>query len=224
MSLVRLIHPHTHTPTQTLLIASRIHLYGSAADPELAAAVAAAIDGHWNAPQAEVQLGNRTCRVVFQTEGFYLPDLEPETVWYNDDPANYYFRVEDFVLGDISFVDGIGSNTGYFKKANLLQTSTTAAHEFGHCLGLDHPSELDIRGGQQPGIMYPRGTICDPAFQYDPESRAGDKGGTLDPRHRQVMLADIQELRLHKLRFSSGGEAPLGGFSSIYHFPHSPAE
>ena len=222
MSLVRLIH--THTPTHTLLIASRIHLYGAAADPALATAVAAAIDTHWNEPRASVQIGKNSYQLAFRSEGIYVPDLEPETVWYNDDPANYYFRVEDFVLGDISFVDGIGSNTGYFKKANLLQTSTTAAHEFGHCLGLDHPAELDIRGGQQPGIMYPRGTICDPAFQYDPESRAGDKGGTLDPRHRQVTLADIQELRLHKLRFSAGGEAVLGGFSSIYHFPHEPAE
>ncbi len=99
------------------------------------------------------------------------PDLKPETVWYNDDPKLNFFRVEDYATGNISFVDAIGSNTGYLKLDNLLQTSTTIAHEYGHTLGCVHPQILDIRGGLEPAIMYPRGTICDPSLQYDPNAK-----------------------------------------------------
>lgn len=218
MSLVRLIKE----PRPTLLIQSRFHLYGSAAEPALAEQLAADIDAYWNAPEAVVKIGNCDYRVFFRTEGIYAPDLEPETVWYNDDPSNYYFRVEDFVLGNISFVDGIGANTGYLKRDNLLQTGTTVAHEFGHCLGLDHPELLDIRGGLWPDIMHPRGTICDPSFQYDPLAEAGAAGGTLDPQHRKVTSRTIAALRLHRLRFSASDESTLGGFTSIYHNAHLP--
>lgn len=82
---------------------------------------------------------------------------------------------------NISFVDGLNSNTGYFLLDNLLNGSTTAAHEFGHTLGLDHPHNLDIRGKGVPGIMYPRGTIVDPPYQYDPNAAPGKPGGTMNP-------------------------------------------
>ena len=149
-------------------------------------------------------------------------DLDPEKVWYNDNPQLNFFRIEEYVMGDISFVDGLNCNTGYFKLANLLQTSTTAAHEYGHTIGLDHPDDLDIRGQQAPAIMYPRGTISDPHFQYDPNAIAGKTGGTLDPKFRKVTQADIDALRLHRLSFSEKGLASIGGFSSIYHEKHSP--
>ena len=100
---------------------------------------------------------------------------------------NNYFRVEEFSESHISFVDGIGSNTGYFKLDNLLNNSTTAAHEFGHTLGLLHPEHLDIRGKGAPGIMYPRGTIVDPHFQYDPDAEPAATGGTMNPFHRKVL-------------------------------------
>ena len=61
----------------------------------------------------------------------------------------------------------VGCNTGYFKLENLYKGSTTAAHEYGHTLGLQHPADLDLRGKGIPGIMYPRGTLVDPQFQYD---------------------------------------------------------
>ena len=82
-------------------------------------------------------------------------------------PRNNFFRIEEFATGNISFTDGIGSNSGYFKLENLYKGSTTAAHEYGHTIGLEHPVILDIRGKGQPGIMYPRGTLVDPQFQYD---------------------------------------------------------
>jgi hypothetical protein len=140
----------------------------------------------------------------------------------NTNPRNNYFRIEEFVIGNISFVDGIGCNTGYFKLENLYPGSTTAAHEYGHSIGLHHPPVLDIRGRGVPGIMYPRGTLVDPPFQYDPSRPAGVTGGTMHPMHRKVMPADIQQLQLHRLYFRNR-RAVVGEFSNIYHWNHAEA-
>ena len=174
------------------------------------------ISSHWNEPLATVRINNNLFDVQFDIDGVYEPDLDPEKVWYNDNPRFNFFRIEKFATGNISFVDGIGCNSGYFLLDNLLQTGTTAAHEYGHTLGLEHPTRLDIRGQGVPGIMYPRGTICDPAFQYDPAAEPGKTGGTLNPMHRKVLPADIEALKLHKLLFTNG-RATVGDFSSLYH-------
>jgi hypothetical protein len=204
--------------TGTLVIHSTFFFYGDAASDALAQQIAHDIGLHWNEPGGMVTIRHEKYKVAFDIEGFYKPDLDPETVWYNDNPRYNFFRIEEFAHGNISFVDGLGCNTGYFKLDNLLQTSTTAAHEYGHTLGLDHPDHLDIRGqDSNPGIMYPRGTICDPAFQYDPLAMPGKTGGTLQPHHRKVLQSDIDELRLHKLIFNDKGLAIVGGFSSMYH-------
>jgi hypothetical protein len=209
-----------HKSTQELIITSILYFYGDAADAPLAAQVAADIEHHWNEPQARVKIRNDWYTVRFRIEGIYEPALQPETVWYNDNPRYNYFRIEEFASGNISFVDGLGSNTGYFKRDNLSQTSTTAAHEYGHTIGLPHPEDLDIRGRSAPGIMYPRGTLVDPKYQYDPNVPAGQNGGTLNPIHRRVLPGDIDDLGLPRLDFNERGLAIVGGFSSLYHEKH----
>lgn len=209
--------------SKQLIIRSTFYCYGDAANNSIAGQIAADIQLHWNEPQAHVLLKNKLFEVSFEIKGLHLPDLEPEMVWYNDNPQLNFFRIEEYVMGNISFVDGLNCNSGYFKLDNLRQTSTTAAHEYGHTIGLDHPDELDTRGNQQSiGIMYPRGTICDPHWQYNIDAIPGNEGGTLDPKHRKVTQTDIDELRLHRLSFSNKGFAVVGGFSSIYHEQHSP--
>ena len=203
--------------TNQLLIHSVFYFYGNEASEEFSKQIAGDIQQIWNEPNAKIFINNNWWPVKFAIEGYYVPQLQPETVWYNTDAANNYFRIENFSPVHVSFVDGIGSNTGYFKKENLIQTSTTAAHEYGHTLGLVHPNELDIRGNEVPGIMYPRGTICDPHFQYDASRAPGETGGTLNPQHRKVLQTDIDLLKLHKLHFTKNGVAVLGEFSSIYH-------
>ncbi len=139
--------------SQQLVIHSVFHFYGDAASADLAAAVAIDIAEHWNEPAAKIQLLNLWWQVRFDIQGIYDPQLPPETVWQNTNPRLNFFRVEEFSQPHVSFVDGLKSNTGHFKLDNLFNHSTTAAHEYGHTLGLDHPADLDIRGRSEPSII-----------------------------------------------------------------------
>ena len=200
-----------------LLLRANIFLYGNAANSELAVLVAKNIEDHWNAPNGKTLIGKDSYSVHFQMQGFYFPEITPSIIYENTDPGNNYFRVEEFATGNISFVDGLGSNTGYFKLENLLNNSTTAAHEFGHTIGLDHPRDLDIRGQGAPSIMYPRGTLVDAQYQYDPSVPAGVVGGTMNPFHRVVTQKDIDNLKLNRLDFDKNNRAKVGEFSSVWH-------
>jgi len=209
-----------HTGRQQIIIHSVIFFYGDAANEILSLQIAKDIADHWNQANGTVMIRNRLYNVVFDIEGYWARHLVPEMVYENTNPRNNYFRIESYAGTDISFVDGIGSNTGYFKLDNLLNNSTTAAHEYGHTLGLDHPQVLDIRGKGQPGIMYPRGTIVDAAYQYNPAAAPLEPGGTINPFTRKVLQEDIDLLQIKKLDFSKTGFAMLGEFSSVWHEKH----
>ena len=204
-----------------LIIHSTIFFYGDVVTDALAAQVARDIADHWNGPEAIVIISKKIYRVVFDIEGIWSKSLTPQMIFDNNSPRNNYFRIEEYAMNNISFVDDIPCNTGYFKLDNLLYNSTTAAHEYGHTLGLHHPEVLDIRGMGQPGIMYPRGTICDPEFHYDPSVAPGAKGGTLNPFKRKVLQSDIDLLQLQRLSFDKNGLAVIGNFSSVFHERHS---
>lgn len=203
-----------------LLVKAHIILYGDAASDALAQQVAEEIETYWTEPKATATIKGITYKVVFSITGAYWPALQPEDIFENDDPMLNYFRVEEYSAMDISFVDGVGCNTGYFKLLNLSNNSTTAAHEFGHTIGLEHPHDLDFQGKGVPGIMYPRGTLTDPSFQYDPAAKPGAIGGTMNPAHRKVFQKDVDDLRLNKLSFDKNNRAVIGDFSSIWHRKH----
>ncbi len=203
-----------------LIIYSHLITYGNAATPELTELIRDEIETMWNEPGVSLQLEERLCRIVFRITATVQPGIPDIEIYRNTDPRNNYFRIETFAHGNISFVDGLGCNSGYFKVENLYKGSTTAAHEYGHTLGLEHPEELDIRGKGVPGIMYPRGTLVDPPYQYEPDKPAGTKGGTLHPMYRRVLPSDIEKLNLPKLKFAEG-KAVLGEFTNIWHPDHS---
>lgn len=202
----------------SLVVHSHIITYGNAADPTITESIRDEIETMWNEPLAILPIGRNHLRISFRITAACKPRIAPEEIFENTDPRNNYFRIETFAAGNISFVDGLGCNSGYFQLDNLYKGSTTAAHEYGHTLGLKHPVDLDLRGKGVPGIMYPRGTLVDPQFQYNPQGRSGDSnnGGTMHPRYRKVKVADIELLKLHKLDFENR-KAIVGEFSSIWH-------
>lgn len=204
-----------------LLIRSHIITYGQAAEEDITRYIREEIEEWWNEPRESIPLHGNRYRVQFIITAACIPDLGEMDVLQNLDPCNNYFRIEEYSPLDISFVDAIGCNSGYFKKDNLYRGSTTAAHEYGHTLGLEHPDDLDIRGKGIPGIMYPRGTLVDPSYQYEPDKPAGEKGGTMHPMHRRVKEEDILALRLHRLRFEKG-KAILGEFTNVFHPAYRP--
>lgn len=204
-----------------LVIHSHIITYGAAADPAITEMIRDEIETMWNEPGFYTTAAGQSIYVMFRITAAYQPAISALTIYQNLDPRNNYFRIEEYVHGNISFVDGLGCNSGYFKLENLYKGSTTAAHEYGHTLGLDHPHDLDLRGKGVPGIMYPRGTLVDPEFQYNVYGAAGDSsnGGTMHPKYRKVLAADLSHLRLHKLHFEHS-KAVVGAFTSVWHPDH----
>jgi hypothetical protein len=203
-----------------LIIYSNIITYGNAANPGITASIGEEIETMWNEPQASLRFENLRFEVRFRIHAWYNPLLTPFDIYPNLDPKNNYFRIEEFSHNHISFVDGLNCNSGYFKLENLYKGSTTAAHEYGHTIGLNHPEVLDIRGQGVPGIMYPRGTLVDPQYQYDPSKPAGVTGGTMHPMYRKVKYQDIENLKLHRMEFHHG-KAVLGEFTNVWHEDHS---
>ncbi len=198
-----------------IYIYSNIFLYGNAIHDEIRKNMEEEINDMWNQPRGLAWMNQQPYLVNFVTSVFLFPNLKPYDIIANTNPRNNYFRIEDFAHGNISYVDGLGCNTGYFLLENLYKGSTTAAHEYGHTLGLPHPDDLDIRGKGVPGIMFPRGTLVNPEYQYDPAVAPGEKGGTIYPIHRRVLQSDIDDLKISNLiKFK---KMILGDFSSKYH-------
>ncbi|MCB0508616.1 MAG: peptidase M10 [Bacteroidetes bacterium] len=206
------------TSSRIITIHSTIIVYGKAANYEIGKNIVDEIETMWNEPNGTIELYNQLYHIRFSITPQHNSVLFPESVVQNENPRNNYIRIEEYSKLNISYMDGIGSNSGYFMLANLYKGSTTAAHEYGHSLSLPHPKNLDIVGKGIPGIMYPRGTLVSQEFQNDVNAQPGGPGGTLNPQHRRVKQEDIEHLQIDKHILNEN--FVLGKFTNQYHEMH----
>lgn len=206
-----------NTDNYSITLYSHLIIYGDSATEELSERIRAEIETMWNDPEGNILWKGNPYLLRFVITAELKKDIDEMEVLQNTDPRNNYFRIEENAHGNISFVDGIGCNTGYFKVENLYVGSTTAAHEYGHTIGLDHPSDLDFRGKGVPGIMYPRGTLVDPKYQYDPSKPAGVTGGTMHPMYRKVRKEDVAQIKLSSFE---SNRFVIGDFTNVFHLNH----
>ena len=204
-------------PDQNVLqIYARLVFYGSEATDEAAQAIVEEINRMYNEPEAVVTVAGQSCRVHFIIEYALLPLAESaQLIAANKDYRNNFIRLEKENIITRSFMGfGLGDNAGHWIVSDQLGHSTTAAHEFGHGLGLDHPARFDYRGsGSPPPIMAPRGTLVDAKYQWDPKAKAGEVGGTMKPMHRRVSVEEIEQI-VRNLTFQPDGQALLGRLSN----------
>ncbi|WP_373513634.1 hypothetical protein [Persicitalea sp.] len=198
-------------------IQARLVFYGSEATPEVARAVMEEINRMYNEPKAKVKVGEETYQVYFVIEYALLTIEETiRLIARNDDYLNNFIRLEKENIVTRSFMGfGLGDNVGHWIVSDQLGQSTTAAHEFGHGMGLDHPARLDYRGsGSPPPIMAPRGTLVDAEYQWDPAAKAGEVGGTMRPTHRRVTVEEIQQI-VENITIRPNKSGYLGKLSNI---------
>jgi hypothetical protein len=221
----RYYNAHKSNRKKTITVITKLIVYGTAANQKVANAIAKNIQNHWNAPKAVVKIDNVKYRVKFKITGQCYQSLQSSWIHHNLDQKLFFIRVEQDVahLG-VSLMDGVCSNTGFFKISNVAyKGASTEAHEYGHALGLwpgtndGHPADLDQRGKGKPGIMYPRGSWVDPQYQYYPNVQPGEVGGTVNPDKRYVRQLDIDMLQLHKRNWINKGKIRLGKLSNKYH-------
>ena len=202
--------------SKIVTIYAKLIFYGTQATDELAQKIVDEIREMYHEPKAFIFLNDNAyefcMRIDYEVVSF---DEVTELAFKNTNFRYNFIRLEAQNHVTRSFMGfGLGDNVGHWITSDNLGDSTTAAHEFGHALGLDHPNLIDFRGLGNPGIMAPRGTIVDAHLQWNPAVAAGEYGGTLKPFHRRVQAYEIEAI-FEDLEFDDNGYAEIGHLSNL---------
>lgn len=197
-------------------ISSRLFLYGNEANAILGQKIVNEIVSMWNEPNYKYKIGQLDYNVVFEAAFVVVEGMDIVPLCKNNsDFRNNFIRIEKSNKSERSMMGfGLGENSGHWLSTDNLGDSTTAAHEYGHALGLPHPSVLDYRGTGIPPIMAPRGTLVDANYQWEPSAKAGEFGGTMKPIHRKVANHEIEAI-VSKFDFDKGTVFEIGKITNL---------
>ncbi len=189
--------------TRTITITSKLYFYGPNATPELSKAIATGIASQWNGANATYELNGVTYKVQFR---IYYETVSEERALElakdNTDKKNNFIWVGDEPGGNGSrtlqneIEKGYGSNTFKFYIQDDLANSTTPAHEYGHGLGLSHPTEDLTDRTERPDIMVPRNYPYGPNWSI----KTSDGKCIVNPNSRRVTEENVRDA----LDFSCG--------------------
>lgn len=205
-----------------IVVAAKLWFYGSFATAELADRIVEEINNQYNEAQGKIQVRETDQSIVTYLIRFEIDsaivslDEVFDLVQSNTDYRNNYIRIEQDNIVKRSFMGNeLGGNVGHWLTSDNLGESTTAAHEFGHSLGLDHPNDVDLRHRElPPPMMAPRGTLVKSRFQWNPTVNAGEFGGTMKPIYRKVCAEEVVEILAGKT-FSEQGTLNLGILTNL---------
>lgn len=201
---------------EELRVKATLFLYGKYATEQLAHDIEAEINRMWNQPLVVLPVQTRYLKVRFQTQVRAITVEEAkQKMQENRSHEINFVRVEDANMVERSMMGmGLGQNSGHWLITDQLGQSTTAAHEFGHALGLPHPARLDYRGTGYPPLMAPRGTLVDAVFQWNPLAEPGAYGGTMNPVHRRVRQEEVLEVMARAI--FTGDNFIIGEISNLF--------
>ena len=173
---------------------------GRALTPKIARDSTVEMTSLWNEAKAKVRYRGREYLAKF----VFSYVLDPNHRYVDSGScAENFVKIENPAhQGDRSFY-GLAERFGTFFTSDDLGRSTTTAHEYGHGLGLGH-DDYDQIGTDVPGIMFARGTLVRPEYQWNPQAEPGEAGGSIKPHHRRVRAIDLRKLKLESITFSAG--------------------
>jgi hypothetical protein len=175
------------------VVRASLFLYGTYADDTIAKKIQDEINRMWNHPLVMFPYNFKNYKVIFEISCKSVEiDTAKALMKSNTSYENNFVRIEEKNKVERSMMGfGLGQNSGHWLITDNLGESTTAAHEFGHALGLPHPSRIDYRFTGYPPIMAPRGTWVDAEYQWSPLADVGAEGGTMNPKHRRVNQEEV---------------------------------
>jgi hypothetical protein len=208
--------------TEEIIVSAKLWFYGTFATAELVSRIVDEISNQYNEAKGHIQLKQTDGSLVsylirFEIDSAIVSVEEVfDLVQNNSDYRNNYIRIEQDNILKRSFMGiGLGGNIGHWLISDNLGASTTAAHEFGHSLGLDHPTEVDLRDRESPPpMMAPRGTLVKSGFQWNPTVKAGEFGGTMKPIYRKVCAEEVAQIFAGKI-FDENGTLNLGILTNL---------
>lgn len=216
-----------------ITVHSHLYFFGKEANKNSSKAIVREISRMWNEPKTKIWIKNeknpkgKAYRVRFKITSSMIRDSDIEKrVEENTDCKNNFIRIGKTPAPpphEHRSAHELAGNIGWINLADEIGSTGTAAHEYGHGLGLDHnppdnedASEQVLEG--RPGIMANRGVLVESQYQWDPKAKAGEAGGTLDPKKRRVLDSDIQNLKLGELDLDLKNTACLGQASNVSGF------